>query len=500
MAAFDHGRSTGNNVQFSGAQSGNGVTLPFLNDNLPFTLTVVDANTYTIDIAERGLSAATGDGAFGGTSVTASYGTASHTALRPTVDGVTIKQSAANSSIGISVGKASGFTDGRVSAASIRNCRDISSNTPYEVASTITDTDWGPGNSGGLPNNLEADLLSLNGVITPTALSGNVNNYAPTNGDKNIRWRLDGGAASRDITGIGGGSDGAIRVIRNIGSNNLVLKHASTSSTAANRFALPSSTDVTIAPGGTYGLLYDGTLERWVALSQANVPSGTGDVVGPASVTDSHFAQFDGPTGKLLKGGLSLDTDGTFAANSASRVPSQSAVKTYADGLITALKNGVSTAFDTLAEIATELALKATIASPTFTGTPAAPTAAEGTSTTQIATTAFVQNIVTKVPQNSKSAAYTTVLADAGKHILHPASDNNARTFTIDSNANVAYPIGTTITFINEINTVTIAITSDTLTLAGAGSTGSRTLAANGMATAIKIDTTKWIISGSGIT
>ena len=104
------------------------------------------------------------------------------------------------------------------------------------------------------------------------------------------------------------------------------------------------------------------------------------------------------------------------------------------------------------------------------------------------------------IPQNSQSAAYTTVAADAGKHILHPASDNNARTFTIDSNANVAYPIGTTITFINQINTVTIAITSDTLTLMGAGSTGSRTLAANGIATAVKVASTSWIINGTNLT
>jgi len=104
------------------------------------------------------------------------------------------------------------------------------------------------------------------------------------------------------------------------------------------------------------------------------------------------------------------------------------------------------------------------------------------------------------IPQNSQSAAYTTVLADAGKHILHPTADNNARTFTIDSNANVAYPVGTAITFINQINTVTIAITSDTLTLAGAGTTGSRTLAASGVATAVKIATTSWIISGTGLT
>jgi hypothetical protein len=105
-----------------------------------------------------------------------------------------------------------------------------------------------------------------------------------------------------------------------------------------------------------------------------------------------------------------------------------------------------------------------------------------------------------RIQQNSQSADYTLVLADSGKHILHPAADTNNRTFTIPANASVAYPVGTCVTFVNEVNTVTIAITSDTLTLAGAGSTGSRTLAANGIATAIKITSTKWMISGTGLT
>lgn len=105
------------------------------------------------------------------------------------------------------------------------------------------------------------------------------------------------------------------------------------------------------------------------------------------------------------------------------------------------------------------------------------------------------------VPQNSKSAAYTTVLADSGKHILHPSADTTARTFTIDSNANVAYPIGTAITFVNQASAgvMTIAITSDTMRLAGAGTTGSRTLASNGVATALKLTSTEWIISGTGL-
>lgn len=113
---------------------------------------------------------------------------------------------------------------------------------------------------------------------------------------------------------------------------------------------------------------------------------------------------------------------------------------------------------------------------------------------------AYDAQLFSNIPQNSQSAAYTLVATDAQKHILHPSADNNARTFTIPANASVAYPIGTAITFINEINTVTIAINSDTLVLAGAGTTGSRTLAANGMATAIKKTSTSWIISGTGLT
>ena len=105
------------------------------------------------------------------------------------------------------------------------------------------------------------------------------------------------------------------------------------------------------------------------------------------------------------------------------------------------------------------------------------------------------------IPQISQSANYTTVLTDSGKHIYHPSTDTNARTFTIDSNANVAYPIGTAITFVNmSSSNVTIAITSDTMYLAATGSTGSRTLAQYGTATALKIASTTWLINGNGLT
>jgi len=105
------------------------------------------------------------------------------------------------------------------------------------------------------------------------------------------------------------------------------------------------------------------------------------------------------------------------------------------------------------------------------------------------------------IPINSQSAAYTLVLADAGKAILHPSTDANARTFTIPANGSVAYAIGTAITFINMTSqVVTIAITTDTMYLSSAGTTGSRSLAQYGSATAIKMTSTTWLISGSGLT
>jgi hypothetical protein len=106
------------------------------------------------------------------------------------------------------------------------------------------------------------------------------------------------------------------------------------------------------------------------------------------------------------------------------------------------------------------------------------------------------------IPQNARIADYTLQLSDANKHLLHPSSDVTGRTFTIPANSSAAFPIGTAITFVNQnaAGGVTIAITTDTMRLAGAGTTGSRTLAANGIATALKITATEWILSGSGVT
>lgn len=102
-------------------------------------------------------------------------------------------------------------------------------------------------------------------------------------------------------------------------------------------------------------------------------------------------------------------------------------------------------------------------------------------------------------PVNEQSTAYSTVASDAGKIILHPTSDANARVFTID--ASVTYDLGTVLTFINLTSqVVTISLSSGTIYQAGTGSTGSRSLAQYGIATAVKMTSTTWLISGNGLT
>lgn len=98
---------------------------------------------------------------------------------------------------------------------------------------------------------------------------------------------------------------------------------------------------------------------------------------------------------------------------------------------------------------------------------------------------------------NSQSAAYGLLLTDAGAMIYHPSADTTARTWTIPANASVAYPVLTIISFFNDISagTVTIAITSDTLVLANAGTTGSVTLLAGHTASMMKITSTEWVIN-----
>lgn len=139
-----------------------------------------------------------------------------------------------------------------------------------------------------------------------------------------------------------------------------------------------------------------------------------------------------------------------------------------------------------------------TLTSPTLT-TPALGTPASGTlSSCTVDGTNSVGYL--NIPQNAQTGSYTLVLGDSGKHIYH-AVGAGAATYTIPANGSVAYPIGTALTFVNLSSTsISIAITTDTMYLSNAGTTGTRTLGQYGSATAIKVTSTVWLISGSGLT
>jgi len=102
-------------------------------------------------------------------------------------------------------------------------------------------------------------------------------------------------------------------------------------------------------------------------------------------------------------------------------------------------------------------------------------------------------------PLDSKTDSYSIVDGDQGKAIY--LASGASKTFTIPANSSVAFATGTVLTFINmSSSSLSIAITTDTMYLAGTGSTGTRTLAQYGIATAIKMTSTTWLISGNGLT
>jgi len=151
-----------------------------------------------------------------------------------------------------------------------------------------------------------------------------------------------------------------------------------------------------------------------------------------------------------------------------------------------------------------EWALVRSAASPTGPTGPTGPQGATGPTgstptTANTATSATTANGLgfIGIPQDAQSGStYTTTYADEGSHIY---LTNAAPTVTIPSNSSVAYPLGTVITFIASSSTTASVTCSDTMYLAGVGTTGARTLAPYGIATAIKVASTTWFISGNGL-
>lgn len=128
-------------------------------------------------------------------------------------------------------------------------------------------------------------------------------------------------------------------------------------------------------------------------------------------------------TGKLALTGGTMT--GSLVLNAAPTLGLEPATKTYADGLVTAL---------------------APIASPTFTGIPAGTTAATGTNTTQLATTAFLQ---------TELDAYlftTTTVAAATKNLAEAESGRVDVNYTPTGTVTIGLPDSATLVNANRVS------------------------------------------------
>jgi hypothetical protein len=146
----------------------------------------------------------------------------------------------------------------------------------------------------------------------------------------------------------------------------------------------------------------------------------------------------------------------------------------------------------TEANIGIDLTDIAPIDSPTFTGTvigaPAEPDV-NGNTAKNLGYIGLPQVIL-------NTGDLTLSKAHSGEHIY---VTGGSQTITIPANSSVPLEIGTTVVIINGNVTSSIAITTDTLRLVGTATTGTRTLAAYGMATLVKVDATTWMASGNGL-
>jgi len=197
--------------------------------------------------------------------------------------------------------------------------------------------------------------------------------------------------ASPTFTGTVSGITKSMVGLSNVDNTTDALKPISTATQAAldakSPLASPTFTGTVILPSGTVtsGMILDGTI--------VNADINTAAAIAATKVAGTAVTQAD-------TGTISTAMIADSAITSAK----------IADGTIVDVDINASAAIaqSKISGLSSSFALKADLASPTFTGTPVAPTAAAGTNTTQLATTAYVRGEVTALV-NGASAALDTL-------------------------------------------------------------------------------------------
>lgn len=107
---------------------------------------------------------------------------------------------------------------------------------------------------------------ALAAIITPAALAGTVNNYAPAGGNQARVWRLISSGGARSITGIDiaqwpvASRSGLVLELYNIssaGADAITLEYQDGGSLAANRFRYNNGNDFVLEADGHCTVWYD---------------------------------------------------------------------------------------------------------------------------------------------------------------------------------------------------------------------------------------------------
>lgn len=239
--------------------------------------------------------------------------------------------------------------------------------------------------------------------------------------------------------------------------------------------------NVTGLPSAPYVLvLSPDTASEEVILVDANqtgVISPTLNVTRAIETGAIAYTHTNGNTVKHMIVGSDFQTihdhvDNTTTAHGATgAVVGTTNTQTLTNKTINSASNTLTVAQSAVTSLVSDLALKAPLASPTFTGTITAtsvtiagsptftgtPTLPTGTiattqtvtdNTTAIATTAFVQSKVAIPTYNAQTGTtYTFVLADVGKTVT--ASNANPQTYTIPPQASIVWLANTTLNVLN---------------------------------------------------
>ena len=301
----------------------------------------------------------TGTNTFSGATVSVGTSTAASTYNLGT--GATL--TATTKAINIGTNGVAGSTT-NIAIGSTTGTNAITINGPTTLAGTVTAS----GTTLDLGNSTAATTISIGAGATISAST------------KTINIGTNGVVGSTNIINIGPtATSGNI----NFNNNSVSLGSNSTATTAAadtNTTAL-ATTAYVVGQAGSATPLVDGTAAVGTSLRYARQ-----DHVHP---TDTSRAALASPTftGTPAAPTAAADTNTTQLATTAFVVGQASSTAPVVDGTATV---GTSLKYARADHVHPTDTSRAPLASPTFTGVPAAPTAAVDTNTTQLATTAYV--------------------------------------------------------------------------------------------------------------